>query len=253
MLDFARCVGALILREMATSYIRSPGGFLWAFAEPIAGIALLSFVLSMAFQAPPLGDSFALFYAAGLVPFLFYSDLSSKVAQSINYSRALLAYPRVSLIDAILARFILNFLVQLAVASVILAGIVALAGADPRVDLAKVLVAFGMLGMFSMGVGTLNCFLLTKFPVWQRVWGIANRPLFVISCIFFTFESIPERFQSVLWWNPVVHLVGLMRRAIYAPYRAEYVSLEYLAGISLVLTIFGLIFLRRFGRDLVEG
>ena len=35
-----RCVIALMLREMATTYGRSPGGYLWVMLEPIAGIAL---------------------------------------------------------------------------------------------------------------------------------------------------------------------------------------------------------------------
>ena len=97
MVQTGRAVMALILREMATSYGRSPGGYAWAVLEPLAGIAPLTVVLSVAFHAPPLGSSFALFYATGLVPFLFYNEISTKVAQSINFSRPLLAYPSVTL------------------------------------------------------------------------------------------------------------------------------------------------------------
>ncbi len=66
MVQTGRAVMALILREMATSYGRSPGGYAWAVLEPLAGIALLTVVLSVAFHAPPLGSSFALFYIFGL-------------------------------------------------------------------------------------------------------------------------------------------------------------------------------------------
>ena len=89
--------------------------------------------------------------------------------------------------------------------------------------------------------------------MWQRVWAILNRPLFIVSCIFFTFESIPERFQAFLWWNPVVHVVGQSRRAFYPNYAGDYVSAIYIFGLSMVLTVFGLIFLRRYHRNLIEA
>ena len=193
-----RVVYALILREMATTYGRSPGGFLWAVLEPVAGIALLSIVLSVAFVAPPLGNSFLLFYATGLVPFLFYNDLSTKISQSINFSRPLLAYPRVTFVDALIARFTINFLAQLAVAITVFIGIVIVAAPDRWPDWAGVGFAFFLIGAFGLSVGVMNCYLLTRFPIWQRVWTILNRPLFVISCIFFLFEGIPERFQNFM-------------------------------------------------------
>ncbi|MEO0656736.1 MAG: sugar ABC transporter permease, partial [Pseudomonadota bacterium] len=68
-----RSIIALMLREMATSYGRSPGGYLWAVLEPAAGIAILTLIFSFAFIGPPIGTSFPMFYATGMVPFLAYS------------------------------------------------------------------------------------------------------------------------------------------------------------------------------------
>ena len=79
-----RIISALILREIGTSYGRSPGGYLWALAEPVLGIALLTVIFSIGFRTPPIGVNFPLFYATGLLPFLMFVDLSNKVAQAIN-------------------------------------------------------------------------------------------------------------------------------------------------------------------------
>lgn len=253
MILAARAVTALVLREMATSYGRSPGGFAWAFIEPVAGIALLSFVLGLAFHAPPLGSSFPLFYATGLIPFLFYNEVSTRVAQAINFSKPLLSYPSVTFVDALVARLAINFLVQLAVANILLVGILVLGVPGGWPDLAKAGLGFAMIGAFGFGVGTLNCFLLTRFPIWQRVWSILNRPLFLVSCVFFTFESLPERFQAVLWWNPLVHLVGQIRTAFYPTYAGAYISPAYVFGLGLGLTVMGMIFLRRYHRELIEA
>ena len=108
-----RAIGALILREMATTHGRSPGGYLWAVLEPVAGIALLTLIFSLAFRTPALGSNFALFYATGLVPLTFFTVITGRVGSAVNYSRPLLVYSTVTFLDAILARFLLNGLTQI--------------------------------------------------------------------------------------------------------------------------------------------
>ena len=113
--------------------------------------------------------------------------------------------------------------------------------------------AFLLIGSFGLGVGVMNCFLLLKFPTWQRVWAILNRPLFVVSCIFFLFEGIPDQYQEFLWWNPIIHLVGHTRHAFYDAYDPEYLSAVYVFSLSLGLGALGIIFLRRYHREMIES
>ena len=91
-----------------------------------------------------------------------------------------------------------------------------------------------------------------RFPVWVTIWGILNRPMFLISCIFFLFETIPQPYQDILWYNPLIHIVGEMRAGFYSNYDAPYVSELYVYGVSLCLTVVGLVLLRRFHRELLE-
>ena len=118
-----RAITALILREVATAQGRVAGGYLWAVAEPVAAVALLSVVFAMAFAAPPLGQSFALFYATGYLPFMLHADLAQKIGVALRFSRPLLSYPAISWIDAILARFLLNLLTQAVIIVVVLGGL----------------------------------------------------------------------------------------------------------------------------------
>lgn len=248
-----RAVGALILREMATSHGRAVGGYVWAVLEPAAGIALLSLVFALGFHAPPMGTSFALFYATGIVPFLMYLDISGKLGTAILFSKQLLAYPAVTYLDALLARLILNGLVQLIVACLIFGGVFLAFDPQGTLRFDRMVLCYAMTLALATGVGTLNCLLFTRFPVWQRLWSIANRPLFVVSCIFFTFESVPEPLRDRLWWVPTVHLTGVMRAAVYPGYDASYASPLYIFGLSLLLLTAGLLVLRRQHRDLVHG
>jgi capsular polysaccharide transport system permease protein len=249
----ARSILALILREMATTYGRSPGGYLWAVLEPVAGTALLTFVFSLAFRAPPIGDSFPLFYATGLLPFMLYLDVSTKVSQAIQFSRPLLFYPTVTYFDAIAARFILNFITQIMVFFLVITGIIIFFDVQAIVDFQSIVFSLLMAGALGLGVGALNCFLISMFPIWVRIWAIFNRPLFVISCIIFVYEAIPEPYRGFLWYNPLVHIIGMMRHAFYPTYDAIYVSSVFVLSISGILFLVAFVFLNRYHRDILNN
>lgn len=248
-----RAIAALVLREMATTYGRSPGGYLWAVVEPVAGIALLSFVFALGFQAPPLGRNFVMFHATGLLPFLIFTTISGRVATAMLFSRSLLAYPAVTFADAILARFLLNTATQALVAYLVFGGILALFETRTVLSPGPIAMSFALVAALALGVGTLNCWLMTRFSVWQTIWSILTRPLFLVSGVFFTLDAVPQPYRDWLWWNPLNHIVGLLRSGVYPGYRADYAEPLYVLGGALVPLILGLLMLRREARDLLHN
>jgi capsular polysaccharide transport system permease protein len=244
-----RTIFALMVREMLTTNGRSPGGYLWAVAEPLAGIALLTVLFSFVFRSPPLGDNFAYFYATGVVPFMMYTDLNNKISLALNFSKSLLFYPRVTFVDALLARFILNSLTQILVFFLVFCFLILVFNLKPTLDFISIFKGIVMTAALGVGVGVFNCFMTLRFPVWQRVWTIFTRPLFLLSCVFFLFETVADSVRNILWYNPLVHVMGMIRRGFFNTYDAPYVSMTYVMLLSLVLTVFGLLFLSSYHRD----
>jgi capsular polysaccharide transport system permease protein len=247
-----RVVAALVVREMGTRFGRSTGGYFWALAEPLGGILLLAVAFSLALRSPPIGTSFMLFYATGMIPFSMFRTMSSGVAAAIISNRGLLTYPVVTTLDAVLAKFVLNFMTIALVAAILFSGIILGLGLHVNLDLAAVALAIGMAAALGLGIGTLNCVLFGFFPTWKNLWSVLNRPLFIISGIFFTYEMVPPAFQAVLWWNPIVHIIGVMRAGFYGTYDARYVSYPYVLGIGLVTFVVGAYLLRRHASALIE-
>lgn len=247
-----RTIGALVLREMSTTYGRTAFGYLWAILEPVAGILLLTLVFSLALRSPGLGTNFPLYYASGLLPFLAFMDISGKVSQSLRFSKPLMSFPAVTYMDALIGRLVLNGLTQFMVACLVLTLIVQVYQLDENFNYIMIAGGMGMAIFLGFSVGTLNCFLFERFPSWERIWGIAMRPMFFISCIFFLFESVPPPFNNILWFNPLVHITGLLRRSIYAYYPATYISLTYVLTLSCILLVFGLLLLRKHHRSLLN-
>jgi len=250
-----RTIMALILREMATSFGRSPGGYIWAVAQPVGALVIFTLVISIGLKirTPSLGINFMLFYATGHLPYSLYSETASKIQKSIRFSRQLLLYPGVRYTDSIIARFLLNLLTHLMVFYVVMTGIHLAFGLESILDVRAIMLSLAMAAALGLGVGVLNCFLSSMFPVWDQIWSILTRPLFLLSTIIYTFEQVPSQYQGVLWYNPLIHIVGMMRRGFYPTYAATYVSPTYVFSVSAICLLFGLILLNRHYRDFLHN
>ncbi len=247
-----RSIAALALREMGTRYGRRPGGYVWALLQPLGVIVVLAFAFSLLARSPALGTSFLLFKATGLLVVQVATTLSHTVGQSMIYSRALLFYPRVSWIDAVIARFALNALVVWVVTALILGGIIVHDGITPVLGWDRIALAMCLATALGLGFGCLNCFLFQRFPVWQNIWGMITTPLFLISGVIFLYEDMPLLAQQVLWFNPVLHVTGLMRDGFYPGYAPSYVSLAYVGLCTVLPMVLGLMLMRQFHRDLLQ-
>lgn len=238
-----RAVSALILREMESTYGQSPGGYLWTILEPAAGIALLSAIFGLVLRTPALGTNFAYFFATGILPFMLYTGVSAKIAQSIQYSRPLLAYPALTFTDALLARFLLNTITQLLVMLIVIGGIIIVYNLRPIIDWHSLFLGLAMMLALTASVGIMNCYLTSSFPIWTQVWSVITRPLFILSGILFIPENVPERFRDWFMLNPVTHVVSQVRKGFFITYDAVYVQPLYVFIVSCVLGIFGMLFL----------
>lgn len=247
-----RTISALMLREMSTTYGRSALGYIWAILEPAAGILLLTAVFSLISRTPALGTSFPLFYASGFMPFMAYSDIGQKISVALRFSKPLMFYPGVTFVDALSARFFMNTITQIMVAGIVLGATILMSGADLLMNTQALAQGFFMAFSLAAGIGTLNCYLLSVYPVWERTWSVANRPLFLISGIIFIPDAVPQPYKDYMLWNPLVHVVGEVRRGIYTTYDAAYVDPLYVYSISLITLATGLLLLRRYNRDIAN-
>jgi capsular polysaccharide transport system permease protein len=247
-----RVLSALVIREMGTKFGRSIGGYAWALAEPLGGILLLAIVFSLALRTPPLGTNFMLFYSTGVIPYYMFNTMANGVSRAVQSNKALLNYPAVHVLDAVFAKFVLNFMTIFLVAFVMMGSILLFVRPHVNLELGSVALSFTLAALLGLGVGTMNCVLFGLYPTWKNVWGVLTRPLFIVSSIFYLYESVSGTFKAILWWNPLVHIIALMRSGIYGAYDPQFISIPYVTGIALALFVTGAYLLRRHTSLLLE-
>jgi capsular polysaccharide transport system permease protein len=248
-----RVIAALILRETIARYGAAPGGYLWAVAEPVGGVILLAAAFSFLVQAPPLGPSFLFFYATGLIPFLTFTSAVTSAMAAIQANRWLLAYPPVGALDCILARAILETLTSACVAGLVFAGLFLSLGLHLPFDPVAFAGALALALLAGVGVGTLNALLVGILPVWRQVWAVLSKPLFLVSGVLFTFDTLPPGLATFIWFNPVSHAIAEMRAAFYGPDQGLFVSWPYAAGLPVCLFVAAAALIERNEARLASG
>lgn len=247
-----RVIGALVLREMATRFGRSYGGYVWAILEPAGFIAILSVAFSQIAHRPPLGESFAFYYATGYLAFLFYSDIAGTTSQSVRVNLPLMTFPRVTPLDAIAARYLLQLVTVLTVFIIMISVIAVVERPQISLKFDMIFLSILLASTFGLAVGVVNCVLFAALPAWERIFTIVNRPMFIISGVFFNMESLPRSAQDILWFNPLIHIVALMRKGFYSTYDGGFISVSFVLSLVLGLGFLGLLLLRALKSKVIE-
>lgn len=246
----SRVVAALLVREMSTRFGSKPGGYLWALLDPIAHVAFLSVIFMAIAHTPPLGTSFPLFFATGYIGFQFYQASAGYLNTAVNSNRSLLSYPNVAPIDTISARYFLQLVTTILVALCILWPLVESLKVPPSIDFIHLIEAVFIGSTLALGVGLANNVLFLKYPLYEKLFGIVSRPLFLISGIFFLPDSLPPSARDAVLLNPLAHVVMKFRMGFYPQYRASGYDSGYVWTFALVLLFIGILLFTLFRRAL---
>jgi len=248
----ARVVLALILREIGSHDSRSSIGFLWSIIEPILTVIVLTMAFSLLTRNPRLGTNFPLYYVSGMVSFHIYAQVCAKVAGSVKFSRTLLGFPSVTVLDTLFARFLLNYLTSTVVFLVAAAGVIAFYHLRIDVDEFHVMRGLFLAGLLGASVGTFNSVLFLMWPLYDSIWGVFSRPMVVSSGALILIDDLPTWLFHILWWNPMAHMVAEVRRGFYPTYDAPWVSIPYVLLFCGITFMVGLVMLQRKVYDVLD-
>ncbi|MEE9322798.1 MAG: ABC transporter permease [Granulosicoccus sp.] len=224
----SRVINALLLREAMTRYGQHKIGFLWALIEPIIMVLLFLAVLVLMRSGSPGGMPHVQFMIAGIVPFMMFRNLISQMQGALSGSRSMLGFPQVTTFDVIIARGVLEVAVMMSV-YVLMLSVAHLLGYSIRVE--RPLEVLAVCGLFSMtGIG-LGFFFASVSPIIPSVRQISSvfmgRPLLLGSGLFYVADVLPTAIRDMLLYNPILHLMELLRSAFFIEFESTYASWGY--------------------------
>lgn len=206
-----RVIQALFLREMKTRFGEKRLGFLWAFFEPI--IHVLGFILIWKIfgRMGPQGIHPVLFLVTGIIPFIMFSNIITKVMTSVAGNKALLVFPQIKIIDFILSRLVVEYTTYFVVFLFFLCACDYLGIGFTVKDPLGVWINFTLMALLAGGIGYLLLPLLAMFEFMRQVASFMTRILYVTSGVFFSIDKLPPSFVQYIQWNPVLQIMHKLR------------------------------------------
>lgn len=208
----------LTLRDLQSRYAGSALGFAWPILQPLAQLALFSFVFSVVIRIPLVGegtDSFPLFLFAGLAPFLGFQEAVVRGAAAIQENATLIGRVRVPGVLLVISRVASAAILQM-VSLLAFVPFVAAAGVlrlDPAALLIAVLAMIAELALAAgLGLG------LAAITVFARDLGqvlpIALSAWFYLTPIVYPGSLVPADFRGLVGANPLAAVVAAHRAVL---------------------------------------
>ena len=236
----ARIIEALILRDIKTRFGSSEWGFLIAIAWPLSHVLLLLIMYVGMGRIAPYGDSTALWFATGVVPFMAFNYMSRFIMLGIVLNRPLLSFPVVKITDILFARAIVEVL-NAAVIILILFAIFWTCGIDfMPLDIVQAALALLSMMLLGMSFGIINGIIAAAIPFWITGYALVQIILWVSSGVMFVPDALPAPLKEALAYLPTLQGVEWMRSAYYEGYGGSILDKTYLISFGVVSLFIGL-------------
>jgi ABC-2 type transport system permease protein len=251
----------LTLRELRTKYRRSFLGWAWSMLNPLSQILIYGFVFGTLFDSPaPIGDpsgldNFALFLLCGLLPWNFFSLVTSLGLGSISANAGLVrrvAFPR----EVLVFSNVLHACVQFSIEMTLLFVILLIAGSPFVPWLPVVVLTSVLLGLFATGLALALSVLAVYFRDISYLWSILVSVWFFATPIVYPPSLLEDRAPSwvvnLLELNPMNGFVEVYRRCLYDGGAPGWRTMLGLVVVSLVSLVIGWAIFARMTRRLPE-
>ncbi len=249
LLAFREVLQIFISADLKVRYRRSFLGYLWGMLNPLATIAVFAFVFSRIMRFPDTRD-YVLYIFAGLLPWQYLSNCLIGSTHTIINVEPLLKkvyLPKVLFpVAAVVSRF-MDFAFNLIAVFVV----VSIINFKPSWALTLLPLAIGILFITT----TFLAAALAIITVYIRDAGhlilIATQLGFYLTPIMYPLHVVPERYQYILQWNPILHLVRPFQTILYEGGFPPYT--EWMASLVVACStgFFSLLVFKRLERRLI--
>lgn len=239
----------LVARDMKLRYKRSVFGFAWSLLNPLAQLAVLSFIFNMVL---PLSiTNYPAFLFAGLLAWSwFYSSLVVATGAIVD-NRDLIkrpGFPSAILPTVTVTSHLIHFVLALPILLVFLA----LSGIHLTETALLLPIIVALQFAFTLGLAYLLATFHVTFRDTQYLLGIFLLLGFYLTPIFYDASVIPPQYQTFYRLNPMYHLIDAYRAILIRGRVPDLTSLAILSLFILGLVLVGYNIFKRASYRFVE-
>jgi len=236
-------IDALFRREVSSRFGAYKLGLMWLVLEPLITVLMLGIILRPLFGRGREFDGipYAFFILCGFMVLKVITGSMSIAAGAITSNQGLLAFRQVQPIDTFIARFLFEFISNLAAFTLfcIVASYIGIQLSFQ--NLIPLVFCFFVSWCMGCGLGLFIGINALKFREIEKINLFMQRPLLFCSCIIFSLNSMPPEIQKLLLYNPIVHTAELSRMMLFPTYSVNQVNFVYPSICAIGFLSYGLV------------
>ena len=247
-------IWALLLRELQTRFGQYRLGYVWVLLEPLLSIGIMIFLFGTVMQRTLSGMEYEIFLLNGIIPFfMFRSGVTQALSATQSY-KGLFSYRPVKPIDALLARIFLEFLLKFIAYTFFSLAFLWFGSSISFEHIPALLFYWLLLFIFMLAFSLIFMVIGDFSKEVGKFLSVGFLILYLLSGILYSIQIIPVQYREYLLWNPLIHIIELMRHAVAPAYElVSGISLSYFV-IWIILSLFiGLLLYKRFERQMVKS
>lgn len=240
----------LALRDIKVRYKQTALGALWAILQPFTAMVVFTVIFGRLAKIPSDGYPYAVFVYAGLLPWTFFAGAISSSGNSLVGSANLISkvyFPRLIIPTSSLGAHLLDF----AISFTILLGLMVYFGVGLSVNLLAIPFLLVMVMAVALGLGTILSTLTVSYRDFRYVVPFLVQTGLFVTPVIYPVSLFPNKWQWVLYLNPMAGLVEGFRAAVFAaPFNTMAIGLSCL--IAMLLLIIGVAYFEQVERRFAD-
>lgn len=251
----------LTLRELRGKYRRSFLGWGWSMINPLSTVLIFSFVFNKLFRAsPPVGDpsglkSYAIYLLVGLIPWSFFSLISSVGLGSVLGNPNLVRKVAFSKEILVFAQVLFSF-VQFSIEMGIVLAVVTIIGGSVWIWIPYTFVLMVLLAIFGAGFALALSVLVVYFRDMNYLWTICLQLIFYSTPIVYADTLVDERVSGplryVITHTPFAIFIKAFRHMLYDGRSPDLSMWGFMVGYATIFLAIGMFIFNKMSRRLPE-
>lgn len=243
-------------RDIVTVYKQTVLGPIWYLVQPIMTTVVYMLVFSRIAQistddVPPI-----LFYLAGIVTWNYFANIFGKTCNSFVVNAPIYSkvyFPRIIIPLSLLVSELIRFAIQFALfLSVFAFYLFTTDSVHPNVWLLASPVVVALMGILGLGFGLISSGLTTKYRDLTFLQSFIVQLAMYATPVIYPMSLLGDRARSILWWNPIAHLIELVKFGFLGAGTVSPAGLIYSVSFAGIVLMIGLIVFNYTERTFVD-
>jgi lipopolysaccharide transport system permease protein len=234
-----------VKRDIIIVYKQTVLGPLWFFIQPIMTTFIYVFVFGNVANISTDGIPKPLFYMAGIVLWNYFSECFMRNADTFSSNSEIFGkvyFPRLITPLSLIISNAIKFFIQLSLFVIIYVYyLINGANVNPQIELVIFPFLIFLMAFMGLGFGLIFSSLTTKYKDLKFLIQFGVQLLMYATPIIYPMNSLPEKFQSILWWNPITHIMEAFKFGFLGEGSFSVTGLTYSFVFTIVLMIVGTI------------